>query len=68
MFGNRAVWKEAEGKWHMLAECGTSEGVWEIFLYEGTSATEWKVVAGPLYTLQRHAHSMFGGVHTSYRK
>ena len=63
MFGNRAVWKDSEGKWHMLAECGTSEGVWEIFLYAGASATEWKVVNGPLYSLQRHAHSMFGGVH-----
>jgi|EP01047_Picozoa_sp_COSAG01_P032554 hypothetical protein len=63
MFGNRAVWKEANGKWHMLQECGTSEGVWEVFLYAGSSATEWRVRAGPLRTLQRHSRSMFGGCH-----
>jgi hypothetical protein len=91
MFGNRAVWKEAEGTWHMLQvsqtllllryftvlpvlttnglwslclqECGTSEGVWEIFLYSGSSPTSWRVRAGPLRTLQRHARSMFGGCH-----
>ena len=63
--GNRAVWKEAEGKWHMLQECGTSEGVWEVFLYSGTSALNWTVANGgnPLRTLQRHAKSMFGGCH-----
>ena len=65
LFGNRAVWKEAEGKWFMLQECGTSEGVWEIFLYTGRSALEWEVGNGgnPLKTLQRHTRSMFGGCH-----
>ena len=65
LFGNRAVWKEAAGKWHMLQECGTSEGVWEVFLYSGTSALNWTVANGgsPLRTLQRHARSMFGGCH-----
>ena len=65
LFGNRAVWKEAENKWFMLQECGTSEGVWEIFLYHGKSALEWEVGNGgnPLKTLQRHTRSMFGGCH-----
>jgi mannan endo-1,4-beta-mannosidase len=63
MFGNRAVWKESEGVWKMLQECGTTDGVWEIFLYEGTSAIEWKVANGgaPLRQLQRHSRSMYGG-------
>jgi hypothetical protein len=65
LFGNRAVWKEAEGRWFMLQECGTSEGVWEIFLFKGKSALEWEVGNGgnPLKTLQRHTRSMFGGCH-----
>ncbi len=65
LFGNRAVWKEADGTWRMLQECGTSEGVWEIFLYNGKSALEWEVANDgmPLYSLQRHAKSMFGGIH-----
>jgi hypothetical protein len=65
LFGNRAVWKETQGKWHMLQECGTSEGVWEVFLYSGKSALEWEVANGgmPLYSLQRHSRSMFGGIH-----
>ena len=46
-----------------MQECGTSEGVWEIFLYTGSSPTSWRVRAGPLRTLQRHARSMFGGCH-----
>lgn len=65
LWGNRAVWKEPDGAWRMLHECGTSEGVWEIFLYKGQSALEWQVANNgmPLYSLQRSAHSMFGGIH-----
>ena len=65
LFGNRAVWKETEGVWWCLQECGTSEGVWEIFLYSGTSALNWTVAnnGNPLRSLQRHAGSMFGGCH-----
>ena len=65
LFGNRAVWKEAEGEWYLLQECGTPAGVWEIFLYRGTSALDWTIAneGQPLSSLQRHAHSMFGGCH-----
>jgi hypothetical protein len=67
MFGNRAVWKEAEGVWRMLQECGTTDGVWEVFLYYGTSALEWAVAneGAPLRQLQQHPHSMYGGCHVA---
>eukprot|EP00040_Diaphanoeca_grandis_P008818 m.46529 g.46529 ORF g.46529 m.46529 type:complete len:347 (-) comp20271_c0_seq1:437-1477(-) len=65
LFGNRAVWKDDDGTWKLLQECGTTEGVWQIFLYEGTDILTWKVANGgkPLLDLQRHKGSMYGGCH-----
>lgn len=65
LFGNRAAWKEADGRWKMLQECGTTSGVWQIFLYEGTDPFTWSVGNGgqPLSQLQRHPGSMYGGCH-----
>lgn len=65
LFGNRAVWKEPDGTWRLLQECGTKEGVWQIFLYTGTDVLTWKVAnqGNPLTQLQRHARSMYGGCH-----
>ena len=30
LFGNRAVWKEPDGTWRLLQECGTQSGVWQV--------------------------------------
>ena len=30
LWGNRAVWKEPDGTWRLLQECGTKSGVWQV--------------------------------------
>ena len=66
LWGNRAVWQDAQLGWVMLHEVMTlPHRVWEIFLYRGTGPLHWTVAndGRPLRQLQQHAGSMYGGMH-----
>ena len=64
LFGNRAVWKEADGSWRLLQEL-MAGGIWEVYLYKGADPLHWQLDNGgrPLRQLQRHPGSMYGGIH-----
>ena len=70
LFGNRCVWRSnndgTSTTWHALQEAMV-QGIWQIYLYKSTTSAVagWEVQNSglPLKQLQRHAGSMYGGVH-----